>query len=454
MRFRLGTLTLALVAVAAGCAEHGRQIAPGPRTPDAVLSVGGCDFGSLEYFAGNYFSAHEAPVVQGLISQMAQAGPTTSAGQDFGFDVMSHVAANVSSGNGDASDAGNLTNGLLGCMYTDTADLPATFPEDFSVATDPSLHGAYAVRGGANDPDTAVVFSRPFTSPFSGVAPPLGTTWVGMLGGDPAPQRLFIYGKPGSQPQSYDWRVVPRRTAFSPGVIIGVCLDPFAYATSLVKEENVGLLAFVNAQFMDLSTCSPTSAARSMSGPLQFARGALKWGASLFAPSALLAANPTFIDGLGGSTGGVHSEFGSERVDTVTLTFTVQPTDVHVGQTITPPVVVQATHASTGEGVANVAITLAAGPDNGKPAHLLGTLTQVTDASGNATFPDLSETKPGGYLLSASGTVGGRPAIVVLRTTSGRFHVRPWEDHDDDHGRRGPERHDKRDKHDGRSRRW
>jgi len=452
MRLRLNTLTLALVAMtASGCAEHERQVAPGPRTPAAVLAVGGCDFNTLNYFAGSYFNPNEAPVVEDLISQMAQAGPTTSAGQDYGFDVMSHIASNISAGNGDANDAGNLTNGLLGCMYSDTADLPRTFPEDFSVATDPSLHGAYAVRGGANDPDTAVVFSRPFTSPFSGVAPPPGTTWAGMLGGDPAPQRFLVYGKPGSQPETYDWRVVPRRTGFSPGVIVGVCLDPFAYATSLVTEENIGLLAFVNARFMDLSTCSPTSAARSISGPLQFARGALKWGASLFAPSALLAANPTFVDGLGGSTGGVHSEFGPERVDTVTLTFTVQPTDIHVGQTIRPPVVVRATHASTGEAVANVAVTLTAGPNYGKPACLLGTLTRVTDASGNATFPDLSETKPGAYVLNASGTVGGRPAIVVLRTSSARFNVRPRDD-DDDRGRDDHQGRDDRgrDDHQGR----
>jgi hypothetical protein len=427
MRLRSSWSAVVLVAaVASGCGERSRPLPPSARAPSVSLSNSlafGCDFGVLSQLAGNYFSEAELTLVQGEISQMQSLGAFSTGAQDTGFTIMSRIAANVNAGNTDATDASSLTNGLLACMYNNPADLPAAFPEDFTVATDPAQHGAYGVRGGATDPDTAVLFSRPFTSPFSGTAPPPGTTWAGMLGGDPAPQRLLVYGRPGSSPDSYDWRVVPRSTVFSPGIIIGVCVDPFANATSLVHESNIGVLAFVNAQFMDLSTCSPTSAMRPVAGPLEFARGAVRWGVSLFAPSALFA--KTLIDGLGGSTGGVHSEFGPERVDTVTLTFTVQPTDIDLGQIIAPPVVIQATHASTGSAVANVAISLTAGPNNGKPAHLLGTLTQVTNASGLATFPDLSETKPGAYILNASGTVGGRPAIVVLRTSSVRFHVRP-----------------------------
>lgn len=427
MRLRFDWSAVALVAaVASGCGEHSQPLRPASSVPAPSLSnvsAPVCDFGSLNTLATSYFSGSELTLVLGQLQHMQFFGAFTTGAQNSGFTIMSHIASNVNAGNTDAADASSLTNGLLACMYNNPADLPATFPEDFTTATNPALHGAYGVRGGPTDPDTAVLFTRPFTSPFSGTAPPPGTTWVGMLGGDPAPQRLLVYGQPASSPDSYDWRVVPRSTVFSPGIIIGVCVDPFANATSLVHESSVGLLTFVNAQFMDLSTCSPTSAMRPVPAPLEFARGAARWGMDLFAPSLLSAR--TFIDGLGGSTGGVHSEFGPERADTVTLIFTGQPSNVHVGQIISPPVTVLAVHASTHSPVANVTVTLTAVTNNGVPAVLHGTLTQVTGPDGVATFSDLSETKPGGYRLIASGSVGGRPAILVPHAVSVKFNVHP-----------------------------
>lgn len=367
-----GMMVALLTVIAAGCGERGHPLPPGPGAPSLAISGGlACDFAELNQLAASYFSPGETSIVQGLLEHMQFAGAFTSAAQDFGFDVMTHIASNVNAGNTDAADASSLTNGLLACMYDNPADLPATFPEDFTVATEPSLHGAYGVRGGASDPDTAVLFSRPLTAPFSGIAPPPGTTWPGMLAGDPAPNRILAYGRPGSSPDSYDWRVVPRSTVFSPGVIVGVCLDPFANTTSLVHESSVGLLTFVNAQFMDLSSCSPLALARPASAPLELARGLARWGSRLFGPEQL-SAKPVFVDGLGGSTGGIHSEFGPERVDTVTLSFTGQPSNARVGQVISPPVVVQATHASTGSPVANVTITLTAVNSNGVPAVLQG----------------------------------------------------------------------------------
>ena len=436
MRVSLSASAMGLAALAlAGCTDQSRPLPQGLTRPSAevVSSPTSCDTASLRGFASTYFSHSEdeteGTTVQNLLSLIESAVPFTVAARDTGFTVMGHIAANIAAGNTDSTDASSLTNGLLACMYSDTADLPATFPENFSVATDPAAHGAYAVRGRATDGDT-VVFSRPLASPFSGIGPdsldPLAP-WAPMLSGDSAPRRILVYGVPGSSPQTFDWRVVPRRTVFSPPAIIGVCIDPDVSSnrTSLMHEQNVGLLPFVHAVWMNLSSCSPTSAARPVPAPLQLALGAARWGLNLFAPVPLSATNATIIDGLAGSTGGIHSEFGTERVDTVTLTFAVQPTDIHLGQIIAPPVVVQATHASTGSRVANVAVTLTAGPNNGVPAKLLGTLTQVTNAAGLAIFGDLSETKPGGYILNATGTVGGRPAIFVLRTSSTRFHVRP-----------------------------
>lgn len=431
MRYQMASIGFALAVVGVmACGDNSQPSLPGPRmqaaAPSSALT---CNFRTLSQLATHYFSGPEAKVVRGLIGDMQTAGAFTATAQNRGFDVMTHIAANITAGNADATDASSLTNGLLACMYNNPADLPATFPEDFSIPTTPALHGAYAVRGGATDPDTAVVFSRPLASPFSGIAPPGAATCVGCLGSTTWPvmlggTRALVYGLPGSTSKTYDWRIVPRSATFTPPAVVGVCVDPFAQTTSLVHEQNVGLLPFVNALFMNLGTCSPVATA-STAGPLQFARGIVRRGLDLFGPRTLSASGSVFIDGLGGTTGGIHSEFGEEKTDTVTVTFTVQPSDVRVNQIIAPPVVIQATHASTGAAVANVSISLAAFNNNGTPAVLLGTLTQVTNAAGFATFADLSETKTGGYLLTASGSVGGRPAIFVLPVSSTRFNVRP-----------------------------
>jgi hypothetical protein len=353
---------------------------------------------------------------------MQDAGAGTTTAQDRGFDVMTHIAANVNAGNTDVADASALTNGLLACMFTNAADLPETFPEDFSIPTNPALHGGYAVRGGATVPLSAPVFSRPVLAPFSGVAPSGLHTWAEILAGNPAPNRVLVYGMPGSQPQTYEWRVVPRSAAFSPPAVVGLCIDANVSTTSLVHEEHIGLLPFVDAAFLNPATCSPFAA---QSWSMQVASRIARWGIDFLGPRPLSASGLMNPGGLGGSTGGIRSEFGPQAVASVTLTFVVQPSDVRVNQVITPPVVVRATAVGTNTPVPNVIISLAAIDNNGVPAVLQGTLTGTTDATGTVTFSDLSETKTGGYRLTATGSVIGRPGIAVPAVSSTRFNVRP-----------------------------
>ncbi len=85
--------------------------------------------------------------------------------------------------------------------------------------------------------------------------------------------------------------------------------------------------------------------------------------------------------------------------------FVTQPTNSTVTQHITPPVTVQLVD-SGGNPVATsgVSVTLALGNNSGS-GTLSGTLTEPTNASGVATFSDLSIDQPGlGYTLTASST--------------------------------------------------
>ena len=75
------------------------------------------------------------------------------------------------------------------------------------------------------------------------------------------------------------------------------------------------------------------------------------------------------------------------------------------GVVIAPPVTVQLTD-STGNNVAQagVAVTLTLNPAAGRSAAITGTTTVATNASGLASFPDLSIATAGSYRLTAVGT--------------------------------------------------
>jgi hypothetical protein len=413
--------TVVACAIALGCTDATQAPAAGPLS--AAQQGGGaltCDFSALRVTATHYFGSQLAKVNRDRIDGMRAAGGESAAGRALGFDVLAAIESEVAAGNANWQDAGSLANGLLVCMFTDPADLPATFPEDFSVATDPSRHGAFAVRGGASDA-AGPVLNRPTTAPFSGLAPPPQHTWASILATNPAPARVLLYGRPGPTSSTYDWKAAPRSTAFVPSVHAGVCLDPDIATTSLLEEEHVGLLPFVDFPYLVPGTCSGV-ASTGATGPAQFARRLWRSGLELFAPRNAWAVR---AGGIGGSTGEIRSLFGAFAVGTATLTFVGEPTDVRAGEAIAPAVVVRATVAGTDTPIPNVAVTVVAVDNNGTPAQLLGGEVQITDADGRATFAALIQVKPGGYRLVASGEVGGRESIPVTPTTSARFNVRP-----------------------------
>lgn len=435
MRLQVAGIGIIVAALAAiGCSDRNQSLPAAPRMQAAASTSSPftCNFNSLSNLATHYFGSAEAKTVRGLISLM-QSSPAFGATADsLGFEVMKHIASNIKAGNSDAVDASNLTNGLLVCMYDPTtatgkAALPASFSatvpafEDFSVATNPADSGAYDVRGGGTDAAGAV-FSRPLSGSFSGVSPCANflqctNNWPAMLSGN-TPVRLFVYGEPGVLPNTYEWRVVPRSTQFSTAAIVAVCLDAGTNGTSLIHENEV-LLPFADAPF--LQTCSGLAM---QSWSSQFASRLARWGIDLFGPKPLSATTYLNPGGLAGSTGSIHSLFGPQVVQSVTLSFTVQPHDASVNADI-GPVTVKAVAVGTSTPVPNVFIQLSTLNNNGTPASLTGTTTGTTDSTGTVTIDGFFQSKTGGYLLVASGSVNGRAQISVPAVMSARFNIRP-----------------------------
>ncbi|HEV8399663.1 MAG TPA: hypothetical protein VGQ18_07460 [Gemmatimonadales bacterium] len=409
---------VALGIIGAGVVACGERQAASPAGPvadvTALTTLPACDFNAMNPMVSQYFSSGQAKTARDLISAMATAGAGSAGARDRGFDVIAMIADNAQAGTGGSVQAGsNLINELTKCMFTDAAEFPATFPEDYTVALTTSQAGGLGVRGGATDPTVDPVNSRDL---FSGVAPPSGVTWATMLSGNPAPSRLLVYGRPSAIAQHYDWKVLPRNTTFNPNAIVGVCVDVNAATTSMLNEEHVGILTFADAYFLNPATCS------------SFSFKSASWGerlAYIFLPKALSAStvNP---GGIGGSTGGIGSDFGLNNIATVTLTFTVQPpATVTVGEPFT--VQVRATDPGTGATVGGVRISIVANNNNGVPKELLGTTTLTTSNSGVATFTDLSfsDGSTGGYRLLASGGVTGRDAIGVNQAISTKVNAKP-----------------------------
>jgi hypothetical protein len=434
-RILAGVVGLTAVALAA-CVDRQPQA---PVRPEFAVEAGQCSFTTASQLAGDYFTNNDTVrVVRALIGDMRQAGAGSDVARDRGFDVFTHVAANVAV-NPDVQAGSDLVNALIACMYTDAAELPLEFPEDFTTALDADQNGAFAVRGGATD-DTAVVYAR--INKFSGVYP-VGGDWIASLDSNPAPRRVLFYGRPGTLTlQHYDWRMFPHNTLFSPPLIVGLCVDPFEDERLMVQKSNVegiGYLAFQDAGFLDpLNPSSPdycgsTAIALDRAwSPANLARSLFRFGAELFGPRPLSASTTLWPGGLGGTTGGLRTEYGPEVVDTVNLTFLTQPHDARVcktspcsgGQNIG---IVRILATKGGDPVAGVRVDVVAVNNNGQTVVLFGTRPLVTLEDGTVTFTDLGLNKSGGYkLLTVAELVVARSEeIVIPSITSNKFNIRP-----------------------------
>ena len=439
MRQRVACTVVLMVAVAAasGCGE--KQEAPSaPSAPEFHTITGtssGCDITHLNQLVQSYFSDNDRrKTVKDTVTAMDAATDFSSEAQRLGFVILANIDTVVSNATaGDPGTGSDLVNHVLLCMYqSGDGAFPTTFPENFTIPLTPALHGQFHVKP-ASSGDGAAVVSRDTLHPFSGVAPltngVVTGTWASVLvDRTDRPDRVLIYGQPGSTTTTYNWKTVPHDADFA-SVAVGICVNEATETTTLLNDEHIGLLPFVDATFLNPVTggCSSTALLDSNS-PTMFARRLLRMGADLFGARALWA-TALSPGGLGGSSGGIRTEYGPSEVDSVHFQFVQQPTSTKVNATITPPVTIRATAFLTAGGsklLPNVSIRIGAINNNGATLVVNGTTTRTTDANGIATYNDLSETKSGGSrLIVLQAVVNGRPAIDVGSATSARFNIAP-----------------------------
>ena len=459
MQMRMRTLAVAAASLAMmACSERLSRLPDQPETPGTpTFSVQGgafstkCSFTTASQLAGSYFTNNDtARVVRALISSMKSAGAGTVTARNYGFDVFVHISKNLAA-NPAVQTGSTLVNELIKCMFSDPGAWPLSFtagtpgPEDFSFALDATKNGAFEVRGGAAGDSLEPVRAR--LGSYSAIAP--AGSWNTTLASNPAPQRLLFYGRPSiAQPgvdsvTFYNWRVVARNSTFNPAAVVGLCIDAdsnaFGNDKALVRHQDqvgIGYLAFFRADFLiPGSSCTPGPTADAGGAWLQLARGLFHFGAELIGPRPLSASEVLKLGGLGGSTGGIGTDYGPDFVDSVFLNFVIQPHDARVcnvaagtgctgNQTISPVKVIATWH---GYPVGGVKITVLPVDNNGTPAEMRGDSTLVTGEDGTVTYTNLGLTKPGGYrLLTNAELVVARSAeIVIPHITSTRFNIRP-----------------------------
>jgi hypothetical protein len=472
-------VALTTVLTAIGCSDQ-RPPAPAElklsasRTPSFT-----CSFNSMNSFVAQYFNGTaDKQVVTSLINAMQTAfgNHDTTATRDRGFDVMSHIASQVKAGNSDFQDASSLTNALLACMLFTAGELPQPFPEDFSIATNPALDGGYDVRGEPpTDPDADPgqrVYARPTSfgsngfpthTGFSGMAPDTNAnattylSWSQIIQTVRAPHRVLLYGKPGSNSLSYDWRAVPRNVSYvatgpggGPGALVGLCV---VGSSKLVHETGTftGFNPFQDAYFMDPAICQSFAFDNSGWNPLRLL-------GKVFSPRPVWG-NP---GGTGGLIGG-HSQFDGDETQ-MTATFSEQPpATVQVCSPVAgqpnagcpTSALFEVAVATTGTGtrsdgtvdqspVGPATVHLTAVTNNGtfgQLCQLTGTTTfncepigdtlgtTITQSSGGppgfspATFANLFFTKTGAERLVANGNIPQRS--ITTQATSNKLNVKP-----------------------------
>jgi hypothetical protein len=388
-----------------------------------------------------------------LVDLLATQVPYSSEAKNSGFDIMAQIEGavnDVPATAGDPAAGSDLVNHLLLCMYDPAPDkelssYPKTFPDNFSIALTPAAaaHGAFGERSGAS---TSPVFSRPYSAPFTGIAPPKAglpiptpLSWGSIVVNTPA--RVVFYGFPATpaDPKTYDWRTIPHDASFDPNIIIGVCLDADATENNaaMVNEVNEVILAFEDAYFLTpatAGTCSQTLAQLDGNGPFHLAGRLVRSATGLLTPKPLMAAvlSP---GGVGGRSSKCCSKIGLKNVSSVSLALTPVKTPIKVN---TDRFSLTATATSGTDLVNGTKITLSTSTNNGTPTTIrfapgipcasgvppVGITGTGTNTAGKYKFDDLCFTNTGTVFITATANVEDRADTPVTKN-SNKINVKP-----------------------------
>jgi len=428
-----------------GCSEKAEGPPTGPNFHTGLSTASACDVGHISQLANSFFAQPRQGVVKNLVDLLGSQAPYSSAAKNTGFNIMAQIEEAMNDAtSGDPAVGSDLMNHLLLCMYnggtnnghaisvSDSLSYPETFPENFTVSLTPTdaAHGAFGERSGTS---VSPVLSRPTSNPYTGIAPPDGSTSWGVTN---SPARVVLYGRPAAPAdgQTYDWRSIPHNASFNPNIIIGFCVDPAAHPTSMVLEKDVAVLAFASAYFLTPGSCSYDLAALDATNPFQLAHRLLRFGTGLLAPRPLMAA--VLVTGSGGTKSRCCSKVGPKDVPSVSATLSNVKSRIKVN---TETFSITATAKSGTDFVNGTRVTLATTVNSGTNTFIrvkpstgpcssgtvpVGITGSGTNLAGTYVFSNLCFTNTGNvYVIGSFDVVGVNDALVTAK--SNKINVIP-----------------------------
>jgi hypothetical protein len=396
------SLVWGLVVVGlAACSDVDKSAPTAPNFRPSPPPGTACNFKTLSSLAGSEFTTPEQQTAAGLIKQMQD--PTIGPNGP-GYDLLRLLGVTVDAGRQAASPAAgsSLANNVIFCLTTDIKQpLLSKLPINFGPSLDPTVDGAFAVRGGTSDP-TGPIITR---LGGSGLGVPSTTSSYQLAFGANSVNsgRTLIYAQPNTATfpgliviagkiAVFDWNTVPLRSTLARrDLVVGVCPET---GKSLLQEDN-GIVLFESVAFLEASgkfcpTITLGNQGRWWQNPFALAR-------RVFAPTPAFAAvvNP---GGTGGRAGGFSTFYAVDGGNFV-LFFAQQPTDNFTNTNIS--VTVNATASVNSAPIEGVGISLAVTGNSGSFNVNPPVPKAVTDPAGNATITFQID-KAGGYTIKAT----------------------------------------------------
>jgi hypothetical protein len=423
----------------------------------------------MKGYAQDFFASGRDPVFK-LISDMQAAdnnkahlnpADRLAAIDAAAWQILKQVATErlTSAQGGTAAQGATFVNYVLGC--TDIG-----VPDDFTTHAALILNsGIFEIRGGSSDntyPALAFVKAevggaRALATPRWGVQKGSANSWIPVTTPATPPYSYLVYGYPfkgasvtgvgaaaeintnevaptGGRYNAFELGTVPDLKEQNVGLRVGLCVNAVVTGSSDVS------LLFHSSEIQNNSSpsfCDPLvdpTTLVSLPSRNWYANFAQRV-TSVFRPTTLFAQEEEgrFLGGLPSGWSPFHS--GSFTPANVALIFT---SPINTDGTIQDGFTTKArtfkvrvrngTTADSPAAPAGVTVTLSIAGNNGSPALFLWnnvssrTITTSTDASGDATFVDVKIIKAGGYLITASGSLGGLAA--TQSTTPPMFWIK------------------------------
>jgi hypothetical protein len=405
IRRPIAHLLMAAFGLAAlGCGES--NSGSSPTSPELATSTATCDLSTARGLVSSIFASSQRTPARNLLQAIQNAGSGTAAATDAGFDLFGLLAAN---GTGSASDRSTFVNAIIPCQKVGDVALPIDFSAAFGA------NGAFEVRGNSATDNTAAVSH----DVLWGLEPPLAgspltkQTWNAITTAVPSTpavttKRFLAYGYPvtpaGFTNETqvgtiFEWFTIPKLT-FSPGVVVGTCINDGSGSEYLIQHNAVGNGGDI------VPSATPSFCPATLSGLVQNQGWSLLAVAhrvvDFFKPQPLLAA-ALATRPPGGSLGALSPSaainpgqitlsYGGKQIADGKTNQQIQFTD---GTTVTVSVTPAGSTPMDG-----VRVRLIATSNLGATVVPNGN-TAVTQ-NGVATFPTLSLNKAGGYRLIAT----------------------------------------------------